>query len=486
MKRLIQLFNKKMNDSWSVQNEYIIACSVFVFSLAVFAVYQGVVFSADNAPTETKQTFAFVTIFPIYCALRLFIMYRSKRIKYFGIITATIDTLLLSGIIYMFSQQYGTPAATLKSPSFSFYFVLIAFHAMRFKPRLILINGALSIICWSVIVLLLKQSTPDITNSYLEYITSGSILIGAEVEKLFALAAYTAALALGASRAAKLHQSQQAAQKKLSSTILREKISQVGLQEEKRTSRLKSEFLDTMSHELRTPLNGILGMVQVLRLSSLNTQQEEMLKVMEKSGDHLTLILNNILDFSLIGDEDMKLKAAAFDLNNVVEKAICKHKDIARNKNVDFIVDIQPLTPRHLIGDEQRLIQILEHLLDNAVKFTHNGRIRLFIHGTQYDDQYQFCFEIHDTGIGMDESHFKDIFKPFHQIDGSITREYGGTGMGLALCQRLVHLMKGEIEVQSISGLGTVFTVSLPLPIAYQNTVTNVSEKTITTVLKSA
>ena len=475
-----------MSDNWSVQNEYIIACSVFLFSLAVLIVYQGVLFSADNAPIETKQTFFFIAVFPIFCALRLFVIYRAKRIKYFSFMTATIDTLLLSGIIYMFSHQYGTPAATLKSPSFAFYFVLIAFHAMRFKPRLILINGALSIICWSVIVLLHQQSTTDITHSYLEYISSGSILIGAEVEKLFALAAYTAALALGASRAAKLHKSQQAAQETLSSTRLREKITQVGLEEEKRTSRLKSEFLDTMSHELRTPLNGILGMVQVLRLSSLTTQQKEMLQIMEKSGDQLTLILNNILDFSLIGDEDMKLKAMPFDLSHVIEKATYKYMDVARQKNLDFIVDVQSLTTRQLIGDEQRIIQILEHLLDNAVKFTHNGRIRLFVHGAQDDDQHRLCFEIHDTGIGMDESHFKDIFKPFHQIDGSITREFGGTGMGLAISQRLVHLMKGDIQVQSILGLGTVFTVNIPLPIAEQNNVSNAFDTTNMVVLKTA
>lgn len=469
MKRLIQIFKDKTNNEWGVQNEYIIATSVFLFSLAVFAVYQGVIFSADDAPIDTKQTSLFVTIFPIFCALRLFIIFKSKSIRYFGFFTATIDTLLLSGIIFMFSLQYGTAAATLKSPSFVFYFVLNAFHAMRFNPKLILINGGLSIASWSAIVVLLQQSTTDITHSYTDYITSSSILIGAEVEKLFALAAFTVAMYLCASRAKTLYIQKKLDREKLAAIQLQEKISLIGLEEEKRTSRLKSEFLNTMSHELRTPMNGILGMVQTLRLTQLNNRQEGMLAIMQKSGDQLTTILNNILDFSHIGDDQMKLTKDHFDLNETIEAVSTKMTERAHHKNIDLNVEIHPTTPRQLIGDDHRITQILEHFLDNAVKFTHEGRIRLFVHGTQQDGQAELSFEVHDTGIGIDPSHFEDIFKPFHQIDGSITREYGGTGMGLALCQRLVDIMKGEITVQSILGFGSVFTMNLSLPIAHKS-----------------
>ncbi|MEP6342415.1 MAG: ATP-binding protein [Maricaulaceae bacterium] len=476
MKRLIQAFNEKTNNEWGVQNEYIIALSVFLFSLALFAVYQGVIFSADDAPIDTNQTSLFVTIFPIFCALRLFIIFKSKSIQYFGFFTATIDTLLLSCIIFMFSQQYGTAAATLKSPSFVFYFVLNAFHAMRFKPRLILINGGLSIAAWSTIVVLLQQTTTDITHSYTDYVTSSSILIGAEVEKLFALAAFTVALYLCASRAKTLYIQKKSNQEKLAAIQLQEKISVIGLEEEKRTSRMKSEFLNTMSHELRTPMNGILGMVQTLRLTPLNNRQEDMLGIMQKSGDQLTTILNNILDFSHIGDDRMKLTKDHFDLNETIKTASAKMTERARQKNIDLIIKIHPSTPLQLIGDDYRIIQILEHFLDNAIKFTYEGHIRLFVHGTQQDGQAELSFEVHDTGIGIDRLHFEDIFKPFHQIDGSITREYGGTGMGLALCKRLVDIMKGEIIVQSILGFGSVFTMNLCLPIVQENSGSLTSE----------
>lgn len=466
MKNLFKIFDKKTGHDWGIQNEYIIAVCMLLFSLAVFTMYQGVVVSADNAPSKTQQTFIFVTIFPIFCAMRLVAVYRLRKVKYFGLLTASIDISLLSGIIYMFSQQYGTPAATLKSPSFAFYFVLIAIHAMRFNPKLILMNGAISVIAWATITLTLMNTTTDITHSYSNYVSDASLLLGAEIEKLFALTIFTVALAVGASRAAALHTQRQTAQEKLAEIRLQEELSQVGLNEEKRISRLKSEFLDTMSHELRTPMNGLMGMVQTLRMTPLNRQQDEMLKIMEKSSDHLTLILNNILDFAHISDDDTELKAVPFNLQDMVNVAIQRSHEVAQQRNIGFGVEIQSTLPTHLIGDSQRLTQILEHFLDNAVKFTQEGRVRLFIHGLNEDQNCDISFEVHDTGIGMERSHFKDIFKPFHQIDGSMTRKFGGTGMGLALCQRLVDIMKGEIIVQSISGLGSVFTLNLSLPIA--------------------
>ena len=182
---LTRLMNKRIKKDWNLQSELIIATSFLLFSFAVLAAYQGVLFSSTNSLFNTNLTVVTIAAFPLFCILRLILIYKIKLTKHFAITTGTIDILLLSSLIYIFSQQYGTAAATLKSPSFAFYFVFIALHAMRFKPILTLFNGLLSVSAWAIITTALSKDSSTITHNYLEYVTSNSILIGAQVEKIF-------------------------------------------------------------------------------------------------------------------------------------------------------------------------------------------------------------------------------------------------------------------------------------------------------------
>lgn len=457
MLALNKFFNKITKNSWSLQNEYIIAAAVFLFSLAVLAAYQGVIFSSADGAINTSLTFYSVALFPIFCALRLFLLHRFRAHHYFGLATGAIDILLLSTIIYMFSEQYGSAAATLKSPSFAFYFVLIAIHAMRFKPKLILINGTLSVVSWILILLTLRQKGAIISHSYVDFINSSAVMIGTEIEKIFAVTIFTLALALGAWRASALHDQEKATQ---------EKLSTVRLEEERRISRLKSEFLDTMSHELRTPMNGVLGMVQTLRMTQLDEQQSQMLQVMEKSGDNLVRLLNDILEFSRMGEGDVEFLSTAFDLKAIMKTALSSVSENAKKKNLNIFIELHPATPRMLMGDAPRILQVIEHLLSNAVKFTHEGYIRFHVSGTRLGNRAIINFEVHDTGIGIVDDQLSDIFIAFKQVDGSRTREYGGTGMGLALSQRIIQTMGSQIKVLSKKGIGSVFSFELSLAIA--------------------
>jgi len=404
--------NKKMQNDWNLRSELIIAISLLLLSLAIFAAYQGVLFSSVNGSFNTRLTFMAVAIL------------------------------------------YGTGAATLKSPSFSFYFVFIAIHAIRFKPMYILVNGGLSILAWSAITLILSKNDAVITHNYLEYVTSNAVLIGAEVEKLFTIALFTLALTLGATRTNSLHK--------------RETLSSSRLNEEKHLSNLKSEFLDTMSHELRTPMNGVLGMIQTLRLTQLSEKQSDMLQIMERSGDDLVRLLNDILEFSQMSLGELELNTHPFALKPLIDKIETKTRTAANRKGLKLLVEVHPRTPLNLIGDEARIQSVLENLLDNAVKFTTEGFVRLCIHGVEKDGHATIGFEVHDTGIGIDSDRQQDIFDAFQQVDGSKTRAYGGTGIGLALAQRMIDAMGSEIKVKSVKGQGSTFYFTISLPVDTQ------------------
>jgi len=448
------IMNKNIRDDWDLQSEFIIALSFFLFSLTVFVVYHGVLFSASDNMFNTSLTYISVALFPIFCALRLYAIYKFKRLKYFATITTTIDILLLSSLIYMFSQQYGTAAATLKSPSFAFYFVFIGLHAIRFNPKITFLSGLLSVCAWYIIVFNLSRNSENIAHSYHDYVTSNAILFGAEFEKLFALIVFTIVLALSSKRAHDVHE--------------KEVISHDQLDQEKRISQMKTEFLDTMSHEIRTPMNGVLGMVQTLRLTQLTEKQTTMLNIMEKSGDCLVNLLNDILEFSRLSDGGADLNTNSFNLKNLLFEIGNEARPDAAQKGLDLFIGLDPKTPQNLIGDNVRIQHIIQNLLSNAVKFTHKGYVSLNIHGTKKHNQATIHFEVHDTGIGIESERINDIFNIFQQVDGSKTRQYGGSGLGLALAQRIATNMGSHISVSSVIGKGSTFQFTLSLPIEAQ------------------
>ncbi|HFE36977.1 MAG TPA: response regulator [Gammaproteobacteria bacterium] len=230
----------------------------------------------------------------------------------------------------------------------------------------------------------------------------------------------------------------------------------------------KSEFLANMSHEIRTPLNAVLGVATIgVRDFSSEASGRYFQRILQ-SGKHLINIVNEVLDFSKVEAGKLQLEVRTFNLNVLLKNVVEMMAQQAQQKNIELMLKIPENLPACVLGDELRIKQVLINLLGNAVKFTENGEVSLAV---SYEAG-QLVFQISDTGIGIPQSEISQLFNPFHQADSSTTRKFGGTGLGLSICHKLVKLMQGEIKVSSEAKKGSVFTVSLPLPIAQVQTKT--------------
>ncbi|WP_310493239.1 ATP-binding protein [Dechloromonas sp.] len=230
-------------------------------------------------------------------------------------------------------------------------------------------------------------------------------------------------------------------------------------------SRAKSTFLSNMSHELRTPMNAIIGMTYMLRRNNQDPGQMDKLGKIDNAANHLLQLLNDILDLSKIDADRMTLEQTAFMVDTLTHELANLLAPRAEAARLHFILDIDArLKSVQLLGDPLRLQQILLNLAGNAIKFTERGEVRVVARIAE-DGAESVLLELSvwDTGIGIAPEALERIFRPFEQADGSTTRKYGGTGLGLPICQRLVHLMGGEIEVVSTPGSGSVFTFAIRL-----------------------
>lgn len=237
---------------------------------------------------------------------------------------------------------------------------------------------------------------------------------------------------------------------------------QLAKEEAERASLAKSEFVSRMSHELRTPLNAILGFAQLLESESLAPSLRNYVGLINRSGQHLMDLINQVLDHAKIEAGHLTLESIAFDFREAIDEVAAIVAERAGSKGLAFMATIAPDLPRYIMGDPTRLRQVLINLLVNAVKFTERGSVELRI----APDGNRIFFSIRDTGIGMDARALARLFQPFGQADDSITRKYGGTGLGLMISQELVQAMGGNIEVDSAPGEGSCFWFALPLATA--------------------
>jgi signal transduction histidine kinase/CheY-like chemotaxis protein len=233
------------------------------------------------------------------------------------------------------------------------------------------------------------------------------------------------------------------------------------------SNRAKSEFLANMSHEIRTPMNGVIGMTELAAEIAKDPLLLKYLSTIKSSALALMVILNEILDFSKIEVQQMKLEQLNFDLRNLIDETLQSIEGRIQLKGLRLIgPDTQQLPP-HVLGDPGRLRQVLLNLCDNAIKFTSKGSISVDISSSEAGDgTYEVQFSVSDTGIGISKEKQELIFDAFSQADASTTREFGGTGLGLTICTRLVELMGGKIELISQPGVGSTFYFTLRLPSA--------------------
>lgn len=248
-------------------------------------------------------------------------------------------------------------------------------------------------------------------------------------------------------------------------------------QQAEAANRAKSAFLANMSHEIRTPITSVMGVIDLLKRTDVSEEQAGYLNVLASSTDTLLTVLNDVLDISKIEAGKLSIEATEFVLPEVVDNVYAAAVSMAATKGLAISLEGQEALPRVVVGDPVRLKQVLNNIINNAIKFTEQGSVtvRAAVIGKEMQNDI-VRFEIIDTGIGMSSEQASRLFQPFSQADISMTRRFGGTGLGLAISKRLVALMNGEIDVESVVGQGSIFRVTLPFMVVSETLIAPIME----------
>jgi len=227
----------------------------------------------------------------------------------------------------------------------------------------------------------------------------------------------------------------------------------------------KSEFLAMMSHEIRTPMNVIVGLADLIQESAMPEEQREYVGMLRRAGATLLTVINDILDLAAVESRHLRIQQLPFDLNAVLKSVTTIMEFRARARGLELVCDLAGDVPERFSGDSDRLHQILLNLIGNAIKFTEKGSVQLQVRGAVAGGSAELTFAVKDTGIGIPPEKQKLIFEPFTQADSSITRQYGGSGLGLTISRQLVELMQGRIWVESEPGRGSTFSFTVRFPV---------------------
>ncbi|MCM1105739.1 MAG: ATP-binding protein [Blautia sp.] len=248
----------------------------------------------------------------------------------------------------------------------------------------------------------------------------------------------------------------------ISNEVFLEKRIQQVQQEAEENIKVKSEFVSNITHELRTPVNGILGHTRALSEEITDPKLLGTLQLIERGCNDMNSLINNILDFSKLEAGKFVLENREFNFREMIDYVKANHNPKIIEKGLQLFVTISQEIPERIIGDELRIVQILNNLLSNACKFTSMGKVSLEVLMTAHkQNRLELFFIVHDTGIGIDKADMDKLFKSFSQVDASVSRKYGGTGLGLNISKQLVTLMGGTINVESEKNKGTSFTFSV-------------------------
>lgn len=454
--------------SWRRRTESYALWARLVLGAGMLSVYLIAPKPTDVAPAATL-TLSIIILYIGFAAIRIALHATGRFERPATAVSPVLDFALLGFLVDSYQRIYaGGPTLSLHSPTFGFFLVFIALHGMRLDWRHSLFAGFCAMASWAVLFGfgLARGGAAIITHEYSEYAAGGKILVGAEVERLIALAVMTAAVSFTAHRA----------------QLLSVKFLEIGADAERarsaaerdfllkakaaadRESELKSQFLAKMSHELRTPLNGVLGFADILDEEISDPALKQRIGIIRSSGQSLLGLINQILEASRLASNNAGLAHEPFDLARLVHGVAREFEQKARAKGLAWRVSVASDFPRAATGDEPRLFMAIAAVLDNAVKFTESGEVS--IDGrreTSPDGGAIAVVQIRDTGVGFPQSDHERIFNLFEQADNSTTRNFDGAGLGLSISKRIIEAMGGAITTKSSPGAGAIFTIRLPV-----------------------